>query len=107
LPRKLKIDGNNRKYILKELLYRHVPREMVDRPKMGFSVPIGRWLKGDLREWAEGLLDPVSLKSSHYLDHEKVNKLWAEHLKGDSKFDQQLWSILVFQAWLKDLDNFR
>lgn len=86
---------------LRAILYRHLPRELVDRPKMGFSVPIGAWLRGGLREWGEELLSEKSLASSGLLDPAPVCALWDKHLRGDGNWQHQLWNVLVFQSWIQ------
>jgi asparagine synthase (glutamine-hydrolysing) len=100
LPLRMKIRGREGKWILKELLARYVPRELVDRPKMGFGVPIGRWMRGPLRDWAESLLDPTRLRSDGYFDAALVRNRWEEHLEAREEWDSQIWSVVMFQAWL-------
>ena len=73
---------------------------MVDRPKMGFSIPISEWLKGDLKLWAEGLLSDELLDKNKYLNKKVVQKMWSEHLMGEGDFGQQIWTILIFQSWM-------
>ena len=102
LPIEHKINGSVGKWILKELLYRYIPKEKVDRPKKGFAIPIGAWLKGPLREWAESLLDPARVQREGYLNPGMVATCWEEHISG--RYDRQyyLWDILMFQAWLEN-----
>ena len=100
LPNKLKISNKNNKYIVKNLLNKYVPNEMVDRPKMGFSIPIGEWLRGDLKLWADKLLSDEFLDENKYLNKEVVQKMWSEHLTGEGDFGQQIWTILMFQSWV-------
>ena len=100
LPFNLRIRNGEGKWLLKTLLHRHIPRELVDRPKMGFAVPVGEWIRGPLRDWAEALLSEERLKREGYLDAKLVRQEWARHLKsGDRQFP--VWNVLMFQAWLE------
>lgn len=101
LPQDLKIRDGQSKWVLRNVLYRHVPRQLVDRPKMGFSVPIGVWLRGPLRDWAEALLDADRLRSEGFLKPELVRAKWNEHLAGRYNWEWHLWIVLMFQAWLE------
>jgi asparagine synthase (glutamine-hydrolysing) len=101
LPMELKIGGGIGKRVLRELLYRHVPRELVDRPKQGFAVPVAAWLRGDLREWAVDLLDPVRLRDEGWLEPGPIRACWDEHQSGRRNWDTRLWTVLMFQAWLR------
>jgi len=101
LPMSMKIRGNTGKWALRELLYRHVPRELIERPKAGFDIPVGQWLRGPLRDWCEALLDPIRLVNEGYLEPTPVRKLWQQHLSGRYDWTTRLWSILMFQAWLE------
>lgn len=74
---------------------------MIDRPKMGFGVPMAAWLRGPLREWADALLDPAAMRAQGYLDVPKVQRKWAEHRSGQRDWQYHLWGILMFQAWLQ------
>lgn len=94
----LKFGGGGGKTILRELLYRHVPRSLVDRPKAGFAIPVGLWLKGPLRDWAEDLLSPAALAGEGF-DAPLIRSRWASHLAGREDATQPLWSVLMFQAW--------
>ena len=84
-------------------MYKHIPKELIERPKAGFAIPIGEWIKGPLREWADDLLDKDALKNDGYFDPEKVSNMWSRHLKGEYGFTPRLWAILMFQTWKKDL----
>ena len=104
LPAHMKLRNGVSKWVLREVLYRHVPRELIERPKMGFGVPIDQWLRGPLRPWAEDLLDEATLRRQGYLNTALVKKTWNEHLSGSRNWHHQLWSILMFQAWLESPD---
>lgn len=99
LPLHMKIREGQRKWILRQILYKHVPRELVERPKMGFGVPIDAWLRGPLREWAEDLLDQSRLRQEGYLRPGSIRQLWAEHLSAKRDWQYPLWNVLMFQAW--------
>jgi asparagine synthase (glutamine-hydrolysing) len=101
IPQNLKIKDGTTKWILRELLYRYVPRDLIERPKMGFAVPIGDWLRGPLRPWAEALLDESRLRSEGYLRPEPIRKTWELHLSGHSDHHARLWVVLMFQSWLE------
>lgn len=100
LPFDKKIRDGQGKWLLKQLLFRHVPKELVERPKMGFGVPIDAWLRGPLRDWAESLLDPSRLRTEGDFDVEMIRRKWAEHLSGRRNWQYHLWIILMYQAWL-------
>ncbi|MGU7783082.1 asparagine synthase (glutamine-hydrolyzing) [Burkholderia sp. PU8-34] len=100
LPTSMKMRGTKGKWLLRELLYQYVPEKLIDRPKQGFAVPIGRWLRGELREWASQLLEPTRLKNEGFFHVAAVQRIWQQHLSGTYNWQHQLWSILMFQAWL-------
>lgn len=102
MPLSYKIRGGQGKWLLRQVLYRHVPRELVERPKQGFGVPIDHWLRGPLREWAEDLLDARRLREEGFLDPAPVRALWAEHLSGRRNGQYLLWDVLMWQAWWRD-----
>ncbi|MFL1907922.1 asparagine synthase (glutamine-hydrolyzing) [Plesiomonas shigelloides] len=101
LPLHMKIRGGVGKWVLREVLYRHVPREMIERPKKGFSVPLGQWLRGPLRDWAEALLNKQRLEQEGYFNSIVVRHVWSDHLQGKCDHARKLWGILMFQAWLE------
>ena len=101
LPISMKVRGREGKRILRNLLYRYVPRELVDRPKKGFGVPIDSWLRDPLREWAEALLDERRLRDEGFFNPVPIREKWAEHLSGRHDWQYYLWDILMFQAWLE------
>jgi asparagine synthase (glutamine-hydrolysing) len=99
IPLGMKVRNGEGKWILRQLLYRHVPREMIERPKMGFGIPIGSWLRGPLRPWAEELLSSARLTSEEFFDPKPIRARWTEHLSGRRSWGYHLWTILMFQAW--------
>lgn len=102
IPSFMKLDGGVGKRILRQVLYRYVPRELIERPKMGFGVPIDSWLRGPLKEWAEELLDESRLQREGSFDPRPVRIKWAEHLSERRDWQYLLWSVLMFQAWLEN-----
>jgi asparagine synthase (glutamine-hydrolysing) len=100
LPLSMKIHQGSGKWILREVLNRYVPRKLIERPKSGFGIPVGGWLKGPLQEWAEDLLSEQKLKDGGYFDVKQVRKVWGEHGSGKKNQQYQLWSVLMFQSWL-------
>jgi asparagine synthase (glutamine-hydrolysing) len=100
LPLHMKLRDGLGKWLLRRVLYRHVPASLIERPKMGFAVPIGQWLKGPLRDWAEALLSPARLKAEGLLREDMVRQAWAQHLAGQADHQHRLWSVLMFQQWL-------
>ena len=99
LPQHMKLRDGQRKWLLRQVLYRHVPPALVDRPKMGFGVPIDQWLRGPLRDWAEDLLDERTLREAGLVEPGPVRVRWAEHLSGRRNWQYSLWAILMLEAW--------
>ena len=99
LPRRFKLRGGRTKWILRELLHRYVPPPLVERPKMGFGIPLDLWLRGPLREWAEDLLEPAAMAADGILDPAPVQRAWREHVSGRMNRQYALWNVLMFQAW--------
>ena len=102
LPLNMKIRNKHTKWALRQILYKHIPRELIERPKAGFGAPVGDWLRGPLRLWAEALIHPSRLILEGYLNPEPIQKIWLEHLTGRYDWTQKLWTILMFQIWLEE-----
>jgi asparagine synthase (glutamine-hydrolysing) len=99
LPRRAKLRNHTSKWILRQVLYRHVPRELIERLKTGFGIPLGEWLRGPLRGWAEALLDEKRLRDAALLDHKVVRQCWQAHLDGSPNLQSLLWDVLMLEAW--------
>jgi asparagine synthase (glutamine-hydrolysing) len=99
LPAATKVRNGSSKWPLRQILYRHVPPALVERPKMGFGVPLDEWLRGPLRAWAEDLLSTPALNRSGVLRPEPVRTLWERHLSRRSDLGHELWDLLMLQAW--------
>ena len=106
LPMDMKINpgcgGGTSKWALRQILFKHVPRDLIERPKAGFAIPIGQWLRGPLRSWAEDLLEPGLMQRQGYLRPEPIQKLWRQHLSGRFEHTTRLWTVLMWQAWLAE-----
>jgi len=100
LSREHRVRNGQGKWVLRELLRRSLPDHLIDRPKMGFGVPVGQWLRGPLRSWADELLDPALVKEQGFLDPVTVERRWTTHREGRADLTFQVWSLLMFQAWL-------
>lgn len=101
VPMALKYRNHQSKWLLRQVLYRYVSPQLVDRPKTGFGVPIEQWLRGPLREWAEELLDEKRLRGEGFFDPQPIRKVWDEHVSGKQRWHYYLWDILMFQSWLE------
>lgn len=99
LPVTQRVAEGEGKRVLRDILYRHVPRALIERPKMGFAVPLDEWLRGPLREWAESLLSPQALSQLPMLDSKAVQRCWQAHLQGKGHHAQQLWAVLQLVVW--------
>lgn len=102
LPMHMKLRDGKGKWILRQLLERHVPRALIERPKQGFGIPLDQWLRGPLREWAEALLAEDRLREEGYFDTVSIRAVWTRHVRGEASYGYRLWSVLMFQAWLQD-----
>jgi asparagine synthase (glutamine-hydrolysing) len=103
LPMNMKIRAGTSKWALRQILYKYVPRELIERPKAGFAIPIGQWLRGPLRAWADELLHPDRLQQEGYLRPEPISQMWEQHLSGRYDHTTKLWSVLMWQAWLEQI----
>jgi asparagine synthase (glutamine-hydrolysing) len=101
VPDVMKLRDGQGKWLLKQLLYRYVPQSLVDRPKMGFGVPIDAWLRDGVRDWTEPYMDESRLRSEGYLDADVIRQTWSQHQKGAVESGGPLWTVLMFQQWLE------
>ena len=102
VPLSMRFKDGQTKWPIREVLARHVPREMFERPKMGFGIPVGEWLRGPLVDWAENLLDEQRLKEEGVFEPKAIRKAWSAHLSGNFNQHYKLWDVLMFQAWLDE-----
>lgn len=105
LPMRFKLRDGQAKWALRQVLYRYVPRELIERPKMGFGVPLTDWLRGELRDWASDLLDEQRLRAHGYFDVNAVTSLWNDFQRGKPYLQARVWTLLVFQQWLASIEN--
>jgi asparagine synthase (glutamine-hydrolysing) len=101
LPLGMKLRDGQSKWLLRQVLYRHVPKALIERPKMGFGIPLDVWLRGPLRAWAEELLSPTRLEAEGYFQSRPIQQKWREHLSGKRNWSYDLWDVLMFQSWLE------
>src|ERR1700722_8048105 len=105
LPLRFKVRGRTRKWLLKQVLKKYLPDALLERPKMGFGIPVGQWVRGPLREWAEGLLSEARLRGEGFLNAKLARDHWLRHLGGDSAGSDSLWHVLAFQSWLESVPS--
>jgi asparagine synthase (glutamine-hydrolysing) len=105
LPIDLNISNQQGKQVLRDVLYRYVPKRLIEREKAGFAVPIGQWLRGELRDWAESLLEPTKLLQQGFWNVDLVRRKWDDHLSGRGDHEFHLWGVLMFQAWYEQQNN--
>jgi asparagine synthase (glutamine-hydrolysing) len=101
----MKLRNNQGKWALRKILYKYVPRELIERLKQGFGVPLAEWLRGPLREWAEELISEELLRREDYFNPAPIRSKWLGHLSGMQNWEHSLWALLIFQAWLESIKN--
>jgi len=101
LPLAMKYRSGKSKWLLRQVLYRYVPKNLIERPKMGFSVPVGKWLRGPLKEWGADLLHASNTQSSGLLNKKVILSIWQEHQTGRYDHSQKLWALLMWLSWLR------
>jgi len=101
LPLSMKLCHGQSKWLLRQVLYRYVPRTLIERPKSGFGIPLDVWLRGPLRSWVEALLSEQRLRQEGFFNPLLVREKWQEHLSGKRNWQHHLWDVLMFQAWLE------
>jgi len=99
LPHRAKIREHTSKWLLRQVLYRHVPSALIERPKMGFAIPLGEWLRGPLRDWAESLLNEQRLREAGLVNHKAVGRVWQDHIEGRRNWQFLLWNVLMLESW--------
>jgi asparagine synthase (glutamine-hydrolysing) len=102
IPIEMKIRGGTGKMILRKLLYREAPQALFERPKAGFGIPVGDWIRGPLRDWAEDLLQPARMRDQGFFDPAVIGRRWQQHLSKERDATSALWAVLMFQAWLAE-----
>jgi asparagine synthase (glutamine-hydrolysing) len=104
IPLSMKIRNGKGKWALRQVLYKYIPSELVDRPKAGFGIPIGEWLRGPLYEWSNNLLSETRLRSDGYFNVISIRKRWDEHMSGQRDWTHSLWAVLMFNMWLDSMN---
>lgn len=105
LPGNMRIRDRQGKWLLRQVLYQYVPKQMIERPKMGFGIPLNEWLRGPLRDWAEALIDKTRLTNEGYFRSDPIRTKWDEHMSGARNWQYDLWDVLMFQSWLEGQQN--